>query len=184
MGFYELVLLGLALSMDAFAVTISNTFIYSDNSRWRNVCMPLTFGIFQGLMPCLGFFLGQLVSDIISQFSGIVTFVILGFIGAKMIWDTAHDNDNEKQSSSQILAMPVLLLQGIATSIDALAVGVSFAALSLNIFSSALIIALTTAFTCLIALLIGRRFGTTLGDRATIVGGTMLILIGLRALLP
>ena len=82
----ELVRLGLALSMDAFAVTISNTFIYQGNSRARNILMPITFGLFQGLMPCVGYILGRLVSDVISQYAGIITFAILGFIGAKMIW--------------------------------------------------------------------------------------------------
>lgn len=85
----ELVLLGLALSMDAFAVTISNTFIYQGNSRARNILMPITFGLFQGLMPCVGYILGRLVSDVISQYAGIITFAILGFIGAKMIWGCA-----------------------------------------------------------------------------------------------
>ena len=79
--------------------------------------------------------------------------------------------------------MPVLALQAIATSIDALAVGVSFAALSVNVVFSASIIAITTACACLVALVIGRRFGSVLGDRATIVGGIVLILIGLKALL-
>lgn len=191
----ELVLLGLALSMDAFAVTISNTFIYQGNSRARNILMPIAFGLFQGLMPCIGYILGRLVSDVISQYAGIITFAILGFIGAKMIWDALHeeaekDEESVQEGSSgnsaysgQILTLPVLTLQAIATSIDALAVGVSFAALSVNVAFAAGTIALTTALTCGIALVIGKRFGNALGERATIIGGIVLILIGLKSLL-
>ena len=189
----ELVLLGLALSMDAFAVTISNTFIYQGNSRARNILMPITFGLFQGLMPCVGYILGRLVSDVISQYAGIITFAILGFIGAKMIWDALHEEEDEESvqegssgnsaHSGQILTLPVLTLQAIATSIDALAVGVSFAALSVNVAFAAGTIALTTALTCGIALVVGKRFGNALGERATIIGGIVLILIGLKSLL-
>lgn len=176
----EIILLGMALAMDAFAVTISNTFAYQGNSKYRAAAMPLAFGLLQGLMPVIGFFLGRLVSDVISQYAGILTFLILGVIGGKMIWDALHEDDGE--SSNQKLTFPVLLLQAIATSIDALAVGVSFAALSVDVVSAASIIAITTALCCTVALLIGRRFGNALGEKATIVGGTVLILIGIKAL--
>lgn len=191
----ELVLLGLALSMDAFAVTISNTFIYQGNSRARNILMPIAFGLFQGLMPCIGYVFGRLVSDVIAQYAGIITFAILGFIGAKMIWDALHEEAESDEEfaqegssdnsvhSGQILTLPVLTLQAIATSIDALAVGVSFAALSVNVAFAAGTIALTTALTCGIALVVGRRFGNVLGERATIIGAIVLILIGLKSLL-
>ena len=191
----ELVLLGLALSMDAFAVTISNTFIYQGNSRTRNILMPIAFGLFQCLMPCIGYVLGHLVSDVISQYAGIITFAILGFIGTKMIWDALHEEAEKDEEfaqegsssnsvhSGQILTLPVLTLQAIATSIDALAVGVSFAALSVNVAFAAGTIALTTALTCGIALVVGKRFGNALGERATIIGGIVLILIGLKSLI-
>lgn len=179
----EIVLLGLALSMAAFAVTVSNTFIYQGNSKTQNAMMPLAFGIFQGIMPCIGFFLGRLVSDVISQYAGIITFIILGFIGAKMIWDALHEDDSEEEPTSQQLTLPVVTLQAIATSIDALAVGVSFAALSINVLFAASLIAITTALCCTVALFAGRKFGNALGERATIIGGIVLILIGLKALI-
>ena len=184
MSVTEIVLLGLALSMDAFAVTISNTFMYQGNSKARNAAMPIAFGLFQGLMPCVGYFLGRLVSDVISQYAGIITFAILGFIGAKMIWDALHEEDEAQPTpKGQVLTLPVLTLQAIATSIDALAVGVSFAALSVNVVFAAVLIALTTALTCGIALIIGHRFGNALGERATVIGGIVLIAIGIKSLL-
>ena len=182
MSVFEIVILGLALAMDAFAVTISNSFAYPKISRTRSLSMPLTFGFFQFLMPVVGFVLGQLVSDFITQYAGIITFAILGFIGGKMIWDAFHEEEGE-EASEQTLAMPVLLFQAVATSIDALAVGVSFAALEVNVLTSSGIIGITTALTCIVALIIGKRFGNALGEKATIIGGAVLILIGLKSLL-
>lgn len=182
MSVVEIVILGLALSMDAFAVTISNSFAYPKISRARSFSMPLAFGFFQFLMPVVGFVLGQLVSDFITQYAGIITFVILGFIGGKMIWDAFHEEEGE-EASGQTLTMPVLLFQAVATSIDALAVGVSFAALEVNVLTSSGIIGITTALTCIVALVIGKRFGNALGEKATIIGGAVLVLIGLKSLL-
>lgn len=150
MSVFEIVILGLALAMDAFAVTISNSFAYPKISRTRSLSMPLAFGFFQFLMPVAGFILGQLVSDFITQYAGIITFAILGFIGGKMIWDAFHEEEGE-EASEQTLTMPVLLFQAVATSIDALAVGVSFAALEVNVLTSSGIIGITTALTCIVA---------------------------------
>lgn len=182
MSITEIIILGLALSMDAFAVTISNSFAYPKISRARSFSMPLAFGFFQFLMPVVGFVLGQLVSEFITQYAGFITFVILGFIGGKMIWDAFHEEEGE-EASGQTLTVPVLLFQAVATSIDALAVGVSFAALEVNVLTSSGIIGITTALTCAVALIIGKRFGNALGEKATIIGGVVLILIGLKSLL-
>lgn len=182
MGVVDIILLGLALSMDAFAVTISNTFLYPNDSKARAALMPLLFGFFQGIMPCIGYLLGQLVSDFVSAYAGIVTFAILGFIGAKMIWDVFHEDEDEQTTVEPHLGLPILILQAIATSIDALAIGVSFAVLSVDVGFAAGVIGITTALCCLIALLIGHRFGQLLGERATIIGGIVLILIGIKSL--
>lgn len=183
MGIPEIIMLGLALSMDAFAVTISNAFAYPKLSRIRQASMPIAFGVFQFLMPLVGYLLGQLVSEIITQYAGIVTFVILGFIGGKMIWDAFHEDEGEEAPAKNTLTLPVLLFQAVATSIDALAVGVSFAALEVNMLLAVSLIGITTALTCTVALLIGKRFGHALGSKATIVGGVVLILIGLKSLI-
>ena len=111
MSVFEIVILGLALAMDAFAVTISNSFAYPKISRTRSLSMPLAFGFFQFLMPVVGFVLGQLVSDFITQYAGIITFAILGFIGGKMIWDAFHEEEGE-EASEQTLTMPKLCRPG------------------------------------------------------------------------
>ena len=181
MGIIELVILGVSLAMDAFAVTISNSFAYPTMRKRDGIWMPIAFGFFQGLMPVIGYFVGSLVSGLISQVAGIVTFVILGFIGGKMIWDAFHEEDDENHTITKLTPLE-LLLQSIATSIDALAVGVSFAALSVDIMQAASIIAITTFACCVVALIIGRAFGKKLGRNATILGGLVLIAIGIKAL--
>lgn len=187
MSVLEIILIGVGLSMDAFAVTISNMFVYRNLSRARMFLMPLTFGLFQGIMPLIGFFAGTFFAETLSSYAGIISFLILGIIGAKMIWDALHDeseltDDLEADKHAKTLTIPTLLLQGVATAIDALFVGVSFAAMSVNPFTSCSLIALTTFICVLLALLVGKRFGVLLGERAAIVGGIVLILIGIKAL--
>lgn len=182
MSILELLLLGLALSMDAFAVTISNAFAYRGSDKLHRFLMPVFFGVFQAGMTVIGFFAGSLISAFIDNYAGIITFIILGFIGGKMLWDAFHESDEETEEHQTCITVPALFFQAIATSIDALAVGVSFAALSIHIGIASSIIGLTTFICCFIALLIGKRFGMKLGSKATIIGGLVLIAIGIKAL--
>ena len=186
MGIVEIVLLGLALSMDAFAVTISNSFCYRHEPRRRLFLMPVFFGVFQGLMPVLGYLLGSLAAGLVERFAGIISLLILGYIGASMVREGVkalrggEEGDEEQQGKH--LTVPVLLMQAVATSIDAFAVGISLLAAGANIGLAGGIIALTTFLCCMVALLVGKRFGNLLGDRAQIVGGIVLIAIGIKAL--
>lgn len=194
MSIIEIVILGVALAMDAFAVTVSNVFCYRGASRARLLMLPVAFGIFQGLMPLLGFFLGGLVGNIIEQYAGIVTLVILGLIGGNMIKEGISDLREARSAreaggdvcdlapDAAALTLKVVLVQAVATSIDAFAVGVSLRAASVNIAEAAIIITLTTFLCCVVALAIGKRFGSMLGERAEIVGGVVLVIIGVKAL--
>lgn len=194
MSIIEIVILGVALAMDAFAVTVSNVFCYRGASRARLLMLPVAFGIFQGLMPLLGFFLGGLVGNVIEQYAGIVTLVILGLIGGNMIKEGISDLREARAAreaggdvcdlapDAAALTFKVVLIQAVATSIDAFAVGVSLRAASVNIAEAAIIITLTTFLCCVVALAIGKRFGSMLGERAEIVGGVVLMIIGVKAL--
>ena len=189
MGIAEILLLGIALAMDAFAVTISNTFCYRGASKVRLFMLPVAFGVFQGLMPLLGYFLGGIVGGFIEQYCGIVTLVILGFIGGNMIKEGVKELRERKEGKGDVcsidvqkLTAKIILVQAVATSIDAFAVGVSLRAASVEIVSAAAIITLTTFACCLVALAVGKRFGNMLGDRAQIVGGAVLVAIGLKAM--
>lgn len=179
----DVILIGIGLSADAFSVTISNMLAASDPSRGQKLAMPLTFGLFQGLMPVLGYLAAGLAVSFIDRFAGIITFVILGVIGGKMIWDGLHGDDGGEEARGFRLTFGKLLLQGIATSIDAFVVGVSFAVQGMGIWSAALIIACSTFICCLIALPTGRMLGELIGHRAQVVGGLILVFIGVKTFL-
>jgi putative Mn2+ efflux pump MntP len=182
----QILLIALALSMDAFAVTVSNAVCHPDAPRRRLLLMPLVFGVFQGLMPLLGYLAGSLLSSIIDRFAGPIAFVILAIIGGRMVWGGAQalrrGEANAVAEAPRQLSIPAILAQGVATSIDALIVGVSFLALDTNIALAAPLITVTTAACCLLALAIGKRFGLLLGDKAEVIGGIVLVLIGVKAL--
>lgn len=186
MSAFEVFLLGLALSADAFAVTVSNTFVYVGESRRRLLLMPLFFGAFQALMPLLGYFLGGVAAQLIERYAGIVTLVILGVIGGNMVREGIEGlrsaTPPEERADAR-LTIPTLVFQAIATAIDAFAVGVSLRAMDVNLAFAVTSIGLTTAACCVVAIYLGRKLGYLLGDRAEIVGGCVLIAIGLKALL-
>jgi putative Mn2+ efflux pump MntP len=247
MSFIEIVVLGVALAMDAFAVTISDAFAYRGQPRWRAWMGPVAYAVFQALMPVAGFWLGNLFGDVIETYVGIVTFIILGLIGGNMIREGIRDlragqdaaaSDAEtsvtavteangkaaveangkagveadgksgagsgaeagiggvaesaaalaagsaaEPAAPEMLTVPKVIMQAIATSIDAFAVGVSLRATGADIVVSAWVIGLTTFLCCAVALLIGRKFGELLGERAQVVGGAVLVAIGVKSLL-
>lgn len=193
MGLLEIIVLGVALSADAFAVTISNTFVYASESRSRLMLMPLMFGLFQGLMPVAGYLLGGLAAEVIETYAGVITLVILGLVGGNMIREGvcalrgAGEQDGPEEPGAgpvaRRLTLVNVLAQAIATAIDAFAVGVSLRAQAVSVVVAAPIIALTTFLCCVVALSLGRKLGEVLGDRAQVAGGIVLVLIGLKAFL-
>lgn len=193
MGLLEIIVLGVALSADAFAVTISNTFVYASESRSRLMLMPLMFGLFQGLMPVAGYLLGGLAAEVIETYAGVITLVILGLVGGNMIREGvcalrgAGEQDGPEEPGAgpvaRRLTLVTVLAQAIATAIDAFAVGVSLRAQAVSVVVAAPIIALTTFLCCVAALALGRKLGEVLGDRAQVAGGVVLVLIGLKAFL-
>lgn len=189
MDLFEVVLLGVALSADAFAVTVSNTFAYPNETAARKALMPLLFGLFQALMPVAGYIAGGIAAELIERYSGIVTLAILGVIGTNMIREGVSalrekdEETSEEAGDESRLTVAKLVLQAIATAIDAFAVGVSLRARTVSMFVAAPVIGLTTAALCLVALAVGGRLGKVLGDRAQVAGGIVLVCIGLRAFL-
>ena len=183
----EIVVLGLSLSADAFSVTISNTFAFRDERISRIALMPVFFGVFQALMPVAGYYLGGVAADFIESYAGIVTLVILGIIGGNMVREGVSSiracRNCEPAPAKGRLTLWTLFVQAIATAIDAFAVGVSLRAQTVELLLSVCTIGITTAICCVIALALGRKLGTILGDRAEILGGCVLIGIGIKALL-
>jgi putative Mn2+ efflux pump MntP len=181
LGLAELVVLGLGLSMDAFAVSISNTMCFKDIRAKQRLAAAASFGLFQGIMPLIGFFAGRLLGVFIQAMDHWVAMALLGFIGGKML---AEGIRSLRRPGSCPVNSPftfkILLTQAVATSIDALAVGVSFAALAVNIWYAASLIALLTFACCALGGLLGKRFGLLLGDWAQIFGGLILMGIGAK----
>lgn len=175
-------MIAVGLSMDAFAVSVTDGICYSDGDVKLTLAIPITFGAFQGAMALLGFFLGSAVSGIMADIGHFVAFIILASIGAKMIVEAIRER-GEAPACVRKLKAGELLVQGVATSIDALAVGLGLAALGHNLFFSCTVIASVTFIFCFCGVLIGRRCGVFLKDKAVITGGIMLILIGLKILL-
>lgn len=183
MSLVEVILVGLGLSMDAAAVSMTNGMVYRRPGKAKTLAMPLMFGIFQALMPVCGYLAGGLFADLIRTYSGYVILLILGVIGLKMIKDGfAHGNTEHVIKSS--LTYKIIFMQAIATSIDAFAVGIGFALQQVNIAFAAGTIGITTFCCSLAAIFIGRRFGNILGNKAEILGGVILVLIGIKAILP
>ena len=180
MSLIELFIIAVGLSMDAFAVSICKGLSMRTMSLKNAVIVGLYFGGFQGLMPLIGYFLGIHFQQAITSYDHWIAFILLGIIGISMIREALS---GEEESCNASLAIGDMLVLAVATSIDALAVGVSFAALEVNVLTSSGIIGITTALTCIVALIIGKRFGSALGEKATIIGGAVLILIGLKSLL-
>lgn len=181
MGTITLFLLALGLSMDAFAVSISNGMCYRNFHRRQAVASSFAFGLFQMLMPIAGFFAGRTFSDAISSLDHWIALILLGFIGGKMVFDGIQDLRNpEACDPSRSFDGRTLLLQAVATSIDALAVGISFAVMQVNILLAAGFIGVVTFSCCLVGAVLGKRFGLLLGTRAEVFGGIILVGIGLK----
>ena len=182
MGFAELFLIGVGLSMDAFAAAICKG-LAMPKMRWnRGVVVALFFGGFQALMPLLGWALGRQFEQYITSVDHWIAFLLLGWIGGKMIWDALHGS-GEEMPAQDALDVKELFVLAVATSIDALAVGITFAFLQVDILPAVALIGCTTFAIALAGVWIGQRFGSRFKDRAALAGGMILCLIGLRILL-
>ena len=179
MGIFDIVMIGIGLSMDAFAVATTNGITMKPNLK-QALLIALAFGLFQAVMPLIGFFAGSLFGEIVEKYDHWIALVLLAIIGGKMIADF-FEKDEEKSQSN--LTFSVLMMQAIATSIDALAVGVSFAGLTFNIFVAVGIIGAITFSLSLIAVFVGQTCGKFLADKANLVGGLILIGIGIKIFL-
>lgn len=179
MRIIELVLLAIGLSMDAFAVSVTNGLCLKKAGWKAAAACGICFGLFQGVMPTIGFALGKSFTKYITSIDHYIALILLGFIGGKMLID-AFKNDDDEKGAQFSLTLGLLLVQGIATSIDALAVGVSFAALSVNIVSAAAFICCVTFLFSFAGVFIGKRFGTVLNSKAQLIGGLILIGIGIK----
>lgn len=203
MPLWELFLIGVGLAADAFAVAMCRG-LEAKRFTWKNGLLTgLFFGFFQAAMPVIGYYLATLFADEISAFDHWIAFALLAFLGAKMIYEGAkeeHSKRREKKQSAGSTSdtaaaadekkpehvpfrMKELVVMSFATSIDALIVGVTFAFLDTNIWTSVSLIGAVTFALSLFGVFLGSKIGKKLGGKAEIVGGVILIAIGLKILL-
>lgn len=183
--FVNSVLLGVGLAMDAFSVSLANGLNEPHMPSGRMGAIAGVYAAFQFLMPMIGWVCVHTIVEIFSAFQRFVPWIALGllvYIGGKMLYDGLHDNDEAEIAS--VLGRGTLLVQGVATSIDALSVGFTIAEYPLTMaLIRALLIAAVTFGICMGGLALGKRFGTRLAGKASILGGLILIAIGLEIFL-
>ena len=183
LSFIELLLIGIGLSMDAFSVAICKGLSMKKINTKNMYIIALFFGGFQAIMPLIGWILGKQFESYITAFDHWIAFILLLIIGGKMIFEVIKDDNNNENEESDKLNLKELLLLAIATSIDALAVGITFAFLQVRILPSITIIGVTTFGFSLLGVIIGNKFGSKYKNKATLAGGIILVLIGIKILL-
>lgn len=183
MGIGELLLLAVGLSMDAFAVSVCKGLAMKKATLKAELTCGVWFGGFQALMPTIGFFLGALFAEAIEAFDHWVAFVLLAIIGANMLKE-AFSKEEEAGENDADMSVKTMFIMAVATSIDALAVGISLAmAGNVNIFMAAVLIGICTCVLSAIGVKIGNVFGSRYEKKAQMAGGVILILLGLKILL-
>ncbi len=182
MGIIDVVLIGLGLSMDAAAISMTNSMVYKSDKKLK--LMPFFFGGFQLFMTLLGCFTGGIFEHFVKKYAGIIAFAILLVIGINMIKESRCKGDNCPVAK---LTIYILTAQAVATAIDAFATGISFGfmgnTLSLSIYISSIIIGIITFICTILAMILGKKFGEKLEAKAEMFGGIILILIGTKSLI-
>ena len=181
--FLNSIFLGFGLALDAFSVSVADAMANPDMKKSRKISIALTFAIFQMLMPLSGWFCVRTIADKFSLFQKAIpyiAFILLAYIGLKMVIES-RKGEEEKDEGAAVLTFATLMVQGIATSIDALSVGFAIADYSsLEALTSTLIIGVTTFIICIFGLEVGKKVGKAFSDKATLFGGCILIIIGLE----
>ena len=181
--FFNNILLGIGLAMDAFSVSLANGLNEPSMKKRKSLGIAGLFALFQGVMPLLGWVCVHTIVQYFSWFEKLIPWIaliLLCYIGGKMLFDSIK-NKAEEESEAKKLGLVALLVQGVATSIDALSVGFTIAEYSFfYALLAVLIISVVTFFICFAGILIGKKFGTKLAGKAGILGGVILIFIGLE----
>jgi putative Mn2+ efflux pump MntP len=181
--FFNNILLGIGLAMDAFSVSLANGLNEPKMKKSKITGVAGLFALFQGLMPLIGWICVHTIVQYFSWFEKLIPWIaliLLCYIGGKMLYDSIKNKDGEEAELKSV-GLTALLVQGVATSIDALSVGFTIADYSLTLaILAVLIISIVTFFICFAGILIGKKFGTKLSGKAGILGGVILIFIGLE----
>ena len=180
MDLVELLLLAVGLAMDAFAVAVCKGLSLRELKLRQALLVGAWFGVFQGLMPVLGWLLGSAFSDLVQSVDHWIAFILLAIIGGNMIREAVKGDEEDVDPS---LSFGVMFLLAVATSIDALAVGITFAFLNVNILLAVVLIGVIPFAISAVGVKVGNLFGARYKSKAELLGGCVLILIGLKILL-
>ena len=180
MTLFEIILIAVGLAMDALAVSICKGLSMRSFNLKNSLIIGSYFGIFQALMPLLGYLLGTTFSELVVSIDHWIAFILLSIIGLKMINDSLKSENNDKNDK---LDMKTMIVLAIATSIDALAIGITLAFFEISIVKAISIIGFITFTISFIGVIIGNKFGDKFQGKAEIIGGGILVLIGLKILL-
>lgn len=180
MGIIEILLIGIGLAMDAFAVSVCKGLSMKKMDWKKAIIIAVYFGVFQAIMPTIGYLLGSAFESFITNIDHWIAFILLALIGVNMIKDSF---DNEEEKINDKIDFKSMLILAIATSIDALAVGITFAFFDVNLLLAVSIIGIITFALSILGVKIGNRFGDKFQNKAEFTGGIILILIGLKILL-
>ncbi len=183
MSFPSILMLALGLAMDATAVSAARGLAVPRVLPRHVVLVALFFGGFQALMPLVGWFVGAKVGSFVEAWDHWIAFILLGAIGGKMLWEAWGTSDEEEKNDDDLFGLRVMTVLAIATSIDALAVGITLPMLGAPLALSIATIGVTTAILSAIGLFAGRRFGSLLGKRLDVAGGLVLIGLGTKILI-
>lgn len=182
MFFFNCILLGVGLAMDAFSVSLANGLNEPRMGRGKLCAIAGTFGFFQALMPMMGWICVHTIVQYFQTFEKLIPWIalaLLGYIGGKMLYEGIKNKDSEEEKAA--VGFSALLVQGVATSIDALSVGFTISAYNfLEALLACLLIGVVTFFICLVGIVIGKKAGTALAGKAGVLGGAILIFIGLE----
>lgn len=183
MDIVSVLLIGIGLAMDAFSVSVTDGIVLKKPNPMQAAKIALFFGGFQFLMPCAGYLLGSAFARYITAFDHWVAFALLAFIGGKMLFEAISEKEEEEIKNP--LSFATLIVLAVATSIDALAVGVTFATMPevLTIWEASAVIGIVTFFISYGGVYIGSKCGNLLGNKAEIAGGIVLVGIGIKILI-
>jgi putative Mn2+ efflux pump MntP len=181
-NFLSILIIALGLSADCFAVALSASCAKKSLTLWQGLRVALSFGLFQAAMTVIGWLAGRTVIDFISGYDHWLAFGLLFFVGGRMIWESLHDKEC-KEAKTDITGWLYLLTLSVATSLDALAVGLSFAFLEVNLTLASATIGVVACIITLLGFFAGKKLGALVGKRAEIIGGIILIGIGIRILI-
>lgn len=180
MGIIEIILLSIGLAMDAFAVSVCKG-ISMKKMDWKKACIiGLWFGVFQMLMPLLGYFLGSTFESVVTNIDHWIAFILLGVIGVNMIKESFS---TETENCNDNISFKTMFVLAVATSIDALAIGITFAFFQVNLIFALTSIGIITFVMSVIGTKIGNRFGIKYENTAELIGGVILVILGIKILL-